>query len=73
MMLKSDVKKDIRKLLIDEDMTQAEMAVKAGTSAQYANRLLNSKDVVNGMFVKLVEAMGYDIEIRYVKREANDK
>ena len=72
-MLKSDVKKDIRKLLIDEDMTQAEMAVKAGTSPQYANRLLNSGDIVNGMFVRLVEAMGYDIEIRYVKREAHEK
>lgn len=67
-MLRNDVKKDIGKILIDEEVTQADMAARAGTSPQYANRLLNNKDVVNRMFVKLVEAIGYDIEIHYVKR-----
>lgn len=68
-MLINDTTKDFKKLLIDVGMNQTSLAEKVGTSKQYVNRLLNAdKDVVNGMFLKLVEAMGYDIEIHYVKR-----
>ena len=68
-MLINDTTKDFKKLLIDVGMNQTSLAEKVGTSKQYVNRLLNAdKDVVNGMFLKLVEAMGYDIEVHYVKR-----
>ena len=69
-MLINDTTKDIKKLLVDADMNQSSLAVKAGTSKQYVNRLLNSdRDVINGMFLKLADALGYDIQIVYVPKE----
>ena len=72
-MLRNDTTKDIKKLCIDAGLNQTTLAEKVGTSKQYVNRLLNSdKEVVNGMFMKLAEALGYDIEIRYVPRESDE-
>lgn len=69
-MLRNDTTKDIKKFCIEQDLKLMDLAERAGTSKQYVSRLLNSdKDVVNGMFLKLAEALGYDIEIKYVPRE----
>ena len=36
----------------------------------YVNRVIKKNDsVVNKTFVKMMEALGYDIELHYVKRE----
>ena len=67
-MIKTDIKKEIKKLTIDEDVTLAESAEKAGTSKQYASRMLAQGNIVLPVFVKLVEAIGYDIEMKFVKR-----
>lgn len=72
-MLINDTTKDIKKLLVDADMNQSSLAEKAGTSKQYVNRLLNSdRDVINGMFLKLADALGYDIQIVYVPKEGKE-
>lgn len=68
-MLKTDVKKEVRKLVIDEGITLSALAEKCGTSRQYVSRMLNNSGIVVPMFVKLLEAGGYDIEIKFVKRE----
>ena len=40
------------------------------TSASYVNRVIRSKEtIVNNTLVKMMEALGYDIELRYVRRE----
>ena len=36
----------------------------------YVSRLINKKDViVNKVFVEMLEKLGYDIQITYVKKE----
>ena len=43
-----------------------------GTSAPYISRLINKKDgIVNKVFVEMLEKLGYDIQITYVKKETD--
>jgi hypothetical protein len=42
-----------------------------GTTPSYVSRIANCGDkVVNKTFVSMMEALGYDVELTYVKREA---
>ena len=51
-------------------LTQAQLAETIGTTGQYVNRIIKKKDgVVNKTFVQMLEALGYDIELTYIKRE----
>lgn len=51
-------------------MNQEQIAAKIGTTAQYVNRVIKKKDgFVNNTFVQIMEALGYDIELTYVKQE----
>lgn len=41
-------------------------------SAPYISRLINKKDgIVNKVFVEMLEKLGYDIQIMYVKKKTN--
>ena len=43
-----------------------------GTSAPYIGRRINKKDgIVNKVFVEMLEKLGYEIQITYVKKETN--
>lgn len=47
-----------------------QLAETIGTTKSYVNRVIKKQDgVVNNTFVQLIEALGYDIELTYVKRE----
>lgn len=47
-----------------------QFAEEIGISSQYVNRIIKKKDwVVNKTFVQMIEALGYDIEITYVRRK----
>lgn len=53
-----------------EGMTQVQFAEKIKTTNPYVNRIIKKQDgVVNKTFVQMLEALGYDIELTYVKRE----
>jgi len=55
---------------IEGNTTQAKVAEKVGTSASYVRRVINDGDkVMNKTFVSIMEALGYDVELHYVKRE----
>lgn len=55
-------------------MTQAKLAEKVGTLASYVNKLIKRDEgVVNNTFVKMLEALGYDIELHYVKRNTKEE
>lgn len=51
-------------------MTQAQLAEKIETTGQYVNRIIEKGRGVNKTFVQMLEALGYDIELTYVKRES---
>lgn len=69
-MLKNNIEVDVKVKCIEGELTQAQLAEKVGTTGQYVNRIIKKKDgVVNKTFVQMLEALGYDIELTYVKRE----
>lgn len=62
-----DLKAYIRRILETQIQMLAEMV---GTSAPYISRLINKKDgIVNKVFVEMLEKLGYDIQVTYVKKE----
>lgn len=69
-MIKNNIELDVKVKCIENSVTQAQMAEKVGTSSPYVNRIIKKQDgVVNKTFVQMLEALGYDIELTYVKRE----
>ncbi len=69
-MVKNNIEVDVKVKCIEEGMTQAQLAEKVETTSQYVNRIVKKQDgVVNKTFVAMMEQLGYDIELVYVKRE----
>lgn len=68
-MLKNNLEIDAKVKCLEEGVTQAQLAEKIGTSAPYVSRLINKKEgILNKTFVEMLEAIGYDIQLTYVKR-----
>ena len=71
-MIKNNIELDVKIKCIESGITQAQLAEKVGTSSPYVNRIIKKQDgVVNKTFVQMLEALGYDIELTYVKRDKN--
>ena len=72
-MLKNNIELDVKTKCIEVRITQVKLAQQIKTSAPYVNRVIRNKEsIVNNTFVKMMEALGYDIEIRYVRRSECD-
>ena len=68
-MLKNNVEVDVKVKCIEGDVTQAKLAEEIGTSAPYVSRLIkNNEKIVNKTFLQLMEKLGYDVELTYIKR-----
>ena len=69
-MVKNKVEIDIKTMCIESGITQAKLASILGITTAYVNRVIRQKEtVVNRTFTRLIEALGYDIQITYVKRD----
>lgn len=69
-MLKNNVEVDVKVKCIEGNVTQAKLAEEISTSAPYVSRLIRNNDkIVNQTFLQLMEKLGYDVELTYVKRE----
>jgi plasmid maintenance system antidote protein VapI len=69
-MIRNNIEVDVKVKCIENETTQAQLAETIGTTGQYVNRIIKKKDgVVNNTFIKMMEALGYDIELTYVKKE----
>ena len=69
-MVRNNIEVDVKVKCIEEGMTQAQLAERVETTSQYVNRIVKKQDgVVNKTFVAMMEQLGYDIELRYVKQE----
>ncbi|MGG7060030.1 helix-turn-helix domain-containing protein [Clostridium nigeriense] len=68
-MIKNNFEIDVKVKCMEEGLTQVQLAEKVGTSAPYVNRIIkNSEGIINKTFVSMMEELGYDIELTYVKR-----
>jgi plasmid maintenance system antidote protein VapI len=70
--LRNDFEKDIKIKCIENGVTQRDLGYKVGTTGQYVNRIINHNKIINNMFVRMMEALGYDIQVSYVKRKDAD-
>ena len=69
-MVRNNIELDVKVKCLEANMTQQQVGDTIGTTGQYVNRIIKKKDgVVNKTFVEIMEALGYDIEFTYVKRE----
>lgn len=69
-MVLNNFRKDIKMICEDEHITQIEMGKKAGMAQNYLSDSISGKrNIIVKSFVELLESNGYDLEIRYVKRE----
>lgn len=69
-MLRNNIEVDVKVKCIENDATQARLAEEIGTSAPYVSRLIrNNEKIVNKTFLQLMEKLGYDVELTYVRRE----
>ena len=67
---KHNIGVDVKVKCIENGTTQAQLAETIGTTGQYVNRIIKKQDgIVNKTFVQMIEALGYDIELIYVKKE----
>ena len=66
------ISKEIKKILIDEDLTQAELAEKIGTSQQKMNAKLKRDNFSNKEMQEIAEALGYELKIEFIKKESLD-
>lgn len=72
-MLLNNIELDIKTKCLEQHLTQAELAKKTGAQEQYINRVIkgrtSGKHLLTPIFVRMLEALGYDILITYVPRE----
>lgn len=68
-MIKNNIEIDVKVKCMEKGVTQAQLAEKVGTSAPYLNRVIKNTDgVVNKTFVNMMDQLGYDIEITYIRK-----
>ncbi len=68
-MLKNNIEMDIKMRCIEKSTTQAKIAESIGTSPSYVNKIVRSKEqIVNKTFLAMMENLGFDVELHYVKR-----
>ena len=69
-MVRNNIEVDVKVKCIVQGKTQAKLAEEIDTTKTYVNRVIKKNEsVVNNTFVKMMEALGYDIELHYVKRD----
>lgn len=68
-MIRNNIEVDVKVKCIENETTQSQLAEDIGTTKSYVNRIIkNQNGVVNKTFVQMMESLGYDIELTYVKR-----
>ncbi|MCD7728148.1 MAG: helix-turn-helix transcriptional regulator [Ruminococcus sp.] len=70
-MVKNNIELDVKIKCLEANITQQELGAAIDTTGQYVNRIVKQKkeSIINKTFVRMMEALGYDIEMTYVPRE----
>ena len=70
-MFQNNIELDLKTRFIEGGLTQTEVADKVGVSLAYVNRITKGREnIVNKTFVKIMDELGYDVELTYKKKEA---
>lgn len=69
-MLKNNIEVDVKVKCIEVGIIQAQLAENIETTSSYVNRVIKKREgIINNTFVKMMEELGYDIELTYAKKE----
>lgn len=72
-MLQNNIELDLKTKLIEAGLTQKEIAEQIGVSLAYVNRITKGREqIVNKTFVKIMDELGYDVELTYKKKQPID-
>ena len=68
-MVRNNIEVDVKVKCIEHGTTPTQIAKDIQTTKSYVNRIIKKQDrVINKTFVQMMETLGYDIELTYVKR-----
>ena len=68
-MLQNNVEMDLKMRLIESGLTQTEVSDKLGVSLSYVNRITKGREqIVNKTFIRMLDELGYDVELTYIKK-----
>ena len=68
-MLKNNIEVDVKTSCIEEKISQQQLADDIGTSGTYVSRLIKHQEkIINKTFIAMMERLGYDVELKYIKR-----
>ena len=68
-MLQNNIEMDLKMRLIESGQTQKEIAEKLGVTLSYVNRITKGREqIVNKTFVKMMDELGYDVELTYKRK-----
>ena len=71
-MLLNNIESDLKTKLEEEGITQKEFAGQIGVSLPYVNRITRGREqLVNKTFLKMMDELGYDVELTYKKKAAD--
>jgi len=71
--VKNNIELDVKVMCLQAGKTQQQLGEAIGTTGQYVNRVIKKKDgLLNNTYVKMIEALGYDIELTYIKRDKEE-
>ena len=68
-MFLNNIEMDLKMRMIESETTQTELSTQVGVSLAYVNRITKGREqILNKTFVKMMERLGYDVQLTYVKR-----
>ena len=71
-MVTNNIEIDIKVKLLEAGKTQQQLGEEIGTTGQYINRVLKKNGgIVNDTFVKMMDALGYNIVLTYEKNDCS--
>lgn len=62
-----DIAKEIKKIIIDEDITMSALAFKLGTSQQNLSAKLKRNNFSVNEMKDIAKALGYELDIKFIK------
>ena len=70
-MLQNNIELDLKTRFIEDGVTQTEIAERIGVSLPYVNRIIRGREqIVNKTFIRILDELGYDVELTYKKKAA---
>ena len=65
----AEIKKELRKILLDENIPLSEIANRLNISRMQLNHLFNKVNFSFTDLYKMLQSIGYDLEIDFIKKD----